>query len=182
MGLADGSRQESEAYKIELLMKQVHISPEDRKVVGAALEREKLTGGPAASMELPDGRMITGKTSDLLGACAAVLLNALKELAGIPHETHVISPSCIEPIQTLKTSYLGSKNPRLHTDEVLIALSSSAASSDVAKLALEQLPKLKGCQVHSSVMLSDVDRKLLKRLGCQVTSEARYEKNSRVFH
>ena len=181
-GLADGSRQESEAYKIELLMKQVHISPEDRKVVGAALEREKLTGGPAASMELPDGRMITGKTSDLLGACAAVLLNALKELAGIPHETHVISPSCIEPIQTLKTSYLGSKNPRLHTDEVLIALSSSAASSDVAKLALEQLPKLKGCQVHSSVMLSDVDRKLLKRLGCQVTSEARYEKNSRVFH
>ena len=181
-GLADGTRQESEAFKIELLMKQAHISPEDRKVVLPALEKEKTTGAPAAAMELPDGRIILGKTSDLLGACAALLLNALKELAGIDHEVHVISPACIEPIQTLKTAYLGSRNPRLHTDEVLIALSSSAASSSTAQLALEQLPKLKGCQVHSSVMLSDVDLKLFKRLGCQVTSQARYEKSSQIFH
>lgn len=141
----------------------------------AAKERAEETGGPAAAIELEDGRIITGKTSDLLGASAALLLNTLKELAGIQHKIHVISPVAIEPIQKLKTEYLGSKNPRLHTDEVLIALSSSAATSDIANLALEQLPRLKGCQVHSSVMLSSVDKKIFKKLGVQLTTEPVYE-------
>ena len=113
-----------------------------------------------------------GKTSSLLGASAALLLNALKELAGQPHSLHIISPESIEPIQKLKVDYLKSKNPRLHTDEVLIALSASAAASADARLALEQLPKLEGCQAHTSVMLSDVDLKIFKKLGVQVTCEA----------
>ena len=180
-GLADGTRQESEAFKIELLLKQAHISISDRKVVGAALQLAELTGAPAASMELQDGRMITGKTSDLLGASAALLLNALKALAGIDHDVHVISPEAIEPIQRLKTSYLGSRNPRLHTDEVLIALSISTAHNKEAELALEQIPKLAGCQAHTSVMLSPVDLTTFKKLSVQVTSEAKYE-NKRFFH
>ena len=174
-GLAEGTRTQEEVFKLELLMKQAHISTDDRKVTSAALIRAEVTGAPAAALELEDGRMITGKTSDLLGASAALLLNTLKELADIPHETHVISPASIEPIQKLKTAYLGSKNPRLHTDEVLIALSSSAATSDVAKKALEQLPKLKGCQVHSSVMLSSVDRTIFQKLAVQLTCEPVYE-------
>lgn len=174
-GLAEGTRTQEEVFKLELLMKQAHISTEDRKVTSAALIRAEVTGAPAAALELEDGRIITGKTSDLLGASAALLLNTLKELAEIPHETHVISPASIEPIQKLKTAYLGSKNPRLHTDEVLIALSSSAATSDVAKKALEQLPKLKGCQVHSSVMLSSVDRTIFQKLAVQLTCEPVYE-------
>ena len=174
-GQAEGTRTQEEVFKLELLMKQAHISTEDRKVTSAALLRAEVTGFPAAALELEDGRIITGKTSDLLGASAALLLNTLKELAEIPHETHVISPASIEPIQKLKTAYLGSKNPRLHTDEVLIALSSSAATSDVAKKALEQLPKLKGCQVHSSVMLSAVDRTIFQKLSVQLTCEPVYE-------
>ena len=175
-GRLDEKRSDEEVYKLELLMKQAGISTEDRKVTVAAKERAEQTGGtPAAAIELEDGRLLTGKTSDLLGASAALLLNTLKELAGIPHELHVISPASIEPIQKLKTEYLGSKNPRLHTDEVLIALSSSAATSDVAKKALEQLPKLKGCQVHSTVMLSAVDKKIFKKLGVQLTTEPIYE-------
>ena len=126
-------------------------------------------------MELDDGRMITGKTTNLLGASAALLLNVLKELAGIDHELHVISPESIEPIQKLKVDYLKSKNPRLHTDEVLIALSASAANSNMARRALEQLPKLEGCQAHTSVMLSDVDIKTFKKLGVQLTCQAVYE-------
>ena len=174
-GLAEGTRTQEEVFKLELLMKQAHISTDDRKVTSAALIRAEVTGAPAAALELDDGRIITGKTSDLLGASAALLLNTLKELAEIPHETHVISPASIEPIQKLKTAYLGSKNPRLHTDEVLIALSSSAATSDVAKKALEQLPQLKGCQVHSSVMLSSVDRTIFQKLSVQLTCEPVYE-------
>ncbi len=180
-GLADGTRQESEAFKIELLLKQAHISVSDRKVVGAALQLAELTGAPAASLELHDGRMITGKTSDLLGASAALLLNALKALAGIDHDIHVISPEAIEPIQRLKTSYLGSRNPRLHTDEVLIALSISTAHNREAQLALEQIPNLAGCQAHTSVMLSSVDLMTFKKLSVQLTSEAKYE-NKRFFH
>ena len=169
------SNTEEEVFKLELLMKQAGISTENRRVTTAALERAEKTGAPAAAIELEDGRILTGKTSDLLGASAALLLNTLKELAQIPHNLHVLSPTAIEPIQKLKIDYLGSKNPRLHTDEVLIALSSTAATSDVAKLALEQLPKLKGCQVHSSVMLSSVDKKVFKKLGVQLTSEPVYE-------
>lgn len=171
----EGENNDDEVFKLELLMKQAGISTENRKATTAALNCAKETGAPAVALELEDGKIITGKTSDLLGASAALMLNTLKELANIPHEVHVISPAAIEPIQKLKTEYLGSQNPRLHTDEVLIALSSTAATSDLAKLALAQLPKLKGCQVHSSVMLSAVDKKIFKKLGVQLTCEAVHE-------
>ena len=179
-GLVDGSKKEDEVFKLELLMKQAHITPQDRKVVSAALNRAEQTGAPAA-MELPDGKIITGKTSDLLGSSAALLLNALKELAGISHETHILSPAAIEPIQILKTAYLGSRNPRLHTDEILIALSSSTALNPAAQKAMEQIPNLKGCQVHTSVMLSQVDIQTFKRLGIQLTCEPIYEHKS-ILH
>lgn len=171
----EGEDNNEEVFKLELLMKQAGISTENRKTTTAALDCAKETGAPAVAIEMEDGKIITGKTSDLLGASAALMLNTLKELADIPHEVHVIAPAAIEPIQKLKTEYLGSQNPRLHTDEVLIALSSTAATSDLAKLALAQLPKLKGCQVHSSVMLSAVDKKVFKKLGVQLTCEAIYE-------
>lgn len=180
-GLVKGTRTEDEAFKIELLMKQAKVGPEDRAVVAAALTRAKETEGPAAALELGDGTVITGKTTPLLGASAALLLNTLKRLAGIDHELHVISPEAIEPIQRLKVNYLGSKNPRLHMDEVLIALSVSAATSGVALEALEQLPKLKGCQAHTSVMLSEVDIKAFKKLGIQLTCEAKYEQK-KLYH
>lgn len=176
-----GACSEEETYKLEMLMNQADITVHDRPVVDAALSYAEETGGPAAALQLHDGRMVTGKTSDLLGACAALLLNALKELAGIDHACHVISPEAIEPIQKLKTQYLGSKNPRLHMDEVLIALSVSAASSKPAQLALEQLPRLQGCQAHTSVMVGSVDMKQFKKLSIQATFEARYEKNSVFF-
>ena len=180
-GLAEGTSQEEEAYKIELLMKQAHVTVDNRKVVGAALKRAAETNGPAAALELPDGHIITGRTTALLGASAALLLNALKYLAGLNDELHLISPTVIEPIQTLKTAYLGSSNPRLHTDEILIALSICAATDENAQLALEQIPKLCGCQAHTSVMLSAVDIKQFKRLNVQLTSEAKYE-NKRIYH
>ena len=123
------------------------------------------------AIELTDGSIITGKTSNLLGACSAALLNAIKVLADIPHDKMVLAPSAIAPIQELKTKHLKSKNPRLHTDEVLIALSATAATNDDAALALAQLPKLRGCQVHSSVLLGSADTKTLKKLGCNVTCE-----------
>ena len=146
-----------------MLMNQAGITVHDRPVVDAALKRAEETGAPAAALQLADGRMITGKTSNLLGACAALLLNALKELAGI-----------------LKTKYLGSRNPRLHTDEVLIALSVSAATDKNAQLALDQLPRLAGCQAHTSVMVGSVDKKQFKKLSIQATFEAKYE-NSPIF-
>ncbi|GFI43118.1 hypothetical protein IMSAGC018_00784 [Lachnospiraceae bacterium] len=176
-----GTCSDSEVMKIEMLMNQAGINVHDRPVVDAAMERAKDTNGPAAALQLHDGRIITGKTSNLLGASAALLLNALKELAGLEHERHVISPEAIEPIQKLKTLYQGSKNPRLHTDEVLIALSVSAATDPAAKRALDQLPKLRGCQVHTSVMVSSVDMKQFKKLSIQATFEAKYEKNSVFF-
>mgnify|MGYP002638903648 CR=1 FL=1 len=179
--LAKGSTSEKEAQKIELLMNMAGITVTDRKVVIKALERAKETDGPAAALELRDGRIITGKTSDLLGAASAVLLNALKELAGIDHEKNIIAPESLEPIQRLKTAYLGSRNPRLHTDEVLIALSISAATHEDAALAMKQLPKLAECQAHTSVMLSPVDIKKLKQLGIQFTMEAKYE-NNKNYH
>lgn len=168
-------------YKLELLMKQASISSEDRKVIPAAMMRQENTNHPAAAIQLPDGQVITGKTSDLLGASAAVLLNALKTLGGIDHNLHLVSRAAIEPIQALKTDYLGSRNPRLHTDEILIALSISAASDDAARLALAQLPKLKGCEVHSTVILSSVDVNIFKKLGMYLTCEPTYETN-RMFH
>lgn len=178
--MSEGTASEEEIFKLELLMKQAHVSTADRLVVAAALARAEETKAPAAAIELDDGEIITGKTSNLLGASAALLLNSLKYLAGIDNEIHIISPEAIEPIQTLKTQYLGSKNPRLHTDEVLLALSISAATNPIAKQALDKIPELKGCQVHTSVMLSSVDVKVFKRLGIQLTSESKHE-NKQIY-
>ena len=166
-----GKAKENDVYKIELLMKQAKITTDDRKVTVAANQRAEELGVPTAAIELSDGTIITSKTTDLLGASAALLLNALKYLGGVDHDTHLISPEAIEPIQELKTKYLGGKNPRLHTDEVLIALSISALNDTNAKKALEQLPRLKGCQVHTSVMLAEVDIRTFKKLGVDLTSE-----------
>lgn len=177
--LLNGTGKENEVHKIELLLNQAHATLEDRKVVGESLALEEKTGAPAAAMELDDGSILYGKTSELLGASSALLLNALKAIAGIDHEHHVISPEAIRPIQELKTQYLGSKNPRLHTDETLIALSVSAASNPEAKLALEALPRIKGAQMHSSVMLSSVDIWELKKLGIELTCEPKYEKQKK---
>ena len=162
---------ENEVYKIELLMKQAKITTDDRKVTVAAKKRAEESGVPTAAIELSDGTIITSKTSDFLGASAALLLNALKYLAGIEHDEKLIRPEAIEPIQDLKVRFLGGKNPRLHTDEVLIALSLAAVSNENAKCAIEQIPALRGCQVHTSVMLSEVDIKIFKKLGVDLTSE-----------
>ena len=169
-------------YKLELIMKQAGLSVENRAVVNAALQREEATGHPAMAIQLDDGTLITGKTTDLLGAASAALLNAIKALGGIDHELHLVSPKAIEPIQRLKTDYLGSRNPRLHTDEILIALSTSAASDANADLAMKQIPKLKGLEAHSSVLLSSVDEQMFKRLGLHLTCEAKYETENRVYH
>ena len=173
-------------------MNQAGISVDYRKVVGAALEREKNTGDhPALAIELPDGRIITGKTGDLLGAAASAILNALKALAGInalkvlagiDHEIPILSPAAITPIQTLKTEYMGSRNPRLHSDEILIALSTSAADNELAAKALKQLDKLKGCDAHATVIISSVDESVFKKLGISLTCEPKYEEESRMYH
>ena len=170
-----GKASDAQILKLELLMKKANICAEDRRVVKPALDRAEQTGLPAAAMELPDGKIVTGKTSDLLGACAALLLNALKELAGLEDELHLIAPEVIDPIQHLKVDHLGNRNPRLHTDEVLIALSICAATDPKAERAMEQLDKLRGCDVHSSVILSAVDEKVFKRLGVNLTCQPRFK-------
>ncbi len=171
--LKRGNTQRSVLYKLELLMKQAGITIADRKVIAAAMQREEATGGPAVAIKLADaeGTIVTGKTTPLLGAASACLLNTLKVASGIPHEKHLVSPIAIKPLQTLKTQYLGSKNPRLHMDETLIALSVSAAENPDAAKALAALPKLQGADVHSSVMLSSVDENIFKKLGMHVTCE-----------
>ncbi len=166
-----GKAEPSEVYKIDLLMEQAKVVPSDRAVLLAANDRAKQLDCPCAALELADGSLITGKTTDLLGALSAVLLNALKQLAGIEDDVMLISPHAIEPIQELKTRYLGSHNPRLHPEEVLIALSISAASDATAKLALDQIPKLAGCQAHVSVRPSSSDRATMKTLGIVLTCE-----------
>ena len=169
-------------YKLELLMKQAGIDVNYRGCVAAALLKEEVTGKPAVALELPDGRVVTGKTGDLLGPSASLLLNALKAIAGIDQEIDLVSAESIAPIQTLKTKYLGGHNPRLHTDEILLALSTSAAENELAAKALECLPMLKGCDGHSSVILSSVDSKVFRRLGIQMTSEPKYEEKTRLYH
>lgn len=169
-----------EVYKLELLLKQAKISKEDRKVVGMSLVKASSTSSVAAALELLDGRIITGKTGDLLGASASLILNALKTLAGIDDNELLIKPEFIEPVQHLKTNYLGSKNPRLHINEVLIALSVSAANNPKAKLALEQIPNLRKTQAHTSVILSNADITSFKKLGIQLTCEPRYE-NKKLY-
>ena len=170
-----GKIPEDVVLKLELLMKKAGVAASDRAVVAPALAKAEATGLPATALQLPDGKIVTGKTSSLLGASAALLLNALKALGGIADELHLVSPVAIDPIQKLKVDYLGNRNPRLHTDEVLIALSISAATDPTAQLAMEQLSKLRGCEVHSSVILSAVDEKTFKRLGVNLTCEPRYK-------
>jgi len=167
--------------KLEFLMQQADVTTELFPAVAAALEKEEATHGPAGAMALPDGRMITGKTSDTLGAASALLLNALKTLGGIADQLELLPTQVLEPVCRVKTQYLGHKNPRLHTDEALMALTISALTNPLAELAQQQLPKLRGCDAHFTVMLSEVDRNLLKRLGVNVTCEPRYETNS-LYH
>lgn len=163
-------------YKMELIMKQAGVSCDGREVVRAAVEKAEKTGKPACAIQLTDGRIVTGKTSSLLGASSAALLNALKAVAQLDDEVHLISPEVIEPVQELKTKHLGSKNPRIHMDETLIALSICAADDEVAKKALDGLSLLKGAEAHSSVILSQVDENVFKKLGINLTCEAVYNK------
>ena len=169
-----GKLSEDVVFKLELLMRKVGVTTEARKVVAAAMNRDAETGDAAAAMELPDGTIVTGRTSELLGSSSALLLNALKKLGGLPDDMHLISANALEPIQHLKVDHLGNRNPRLHTDETLIALSISAVSNPMAEYAMQQLSKLRGCDVHSSVILSSVDEKTFKRLGVNLTCEPRY--------
>jgi len=160
---------------------QTHVPVQHAEQAAHAVS-EKTGGAPAAAIELPDGTVVTGKTGPLLGAASSALLNALKKLAGIDQELDLVSAAAIEPIQTLKTNYLGSKNPRLHTDEILIALSSSAAQNPTAAAALKQLSHLKGCDMHSTVILSSVDMDTVKKLGMYLTCEPTYEEADRMYH
>lgn len=172
-----GAGSKDEVYKIELLMNQAGVKPQDRKIIEKANEKAMQTSQPAAAIELHDKTIITGKTTNLLGASSALILNALKYLGGINDDIMLISPAVIEPIQHLKVDHLGNANPRLHTDEILIALSICAATNPTAELAMKQLEKLRGCEVHSTVILSQVDEKVFRRLGMNITCEPQYEEN-----
>ena len=168
---ADGKATENEVNKIALLMKQMRITTDDRKVTVAAKERRDKSGVPSAAIELADGTIITSETSDLLGTSAALILNAAKHLAGIDHSAKLIPHKMIEPIQWTKVNLLHGHNPRLHTDEVLVALSMLSLTDDNCERALAMLPQFAGCQVHTTVMLSEVDRKIFKKLGVELTCE-----------
>ena len=167
--------------KLELVMQQAHVDVSIRPVVAAAAQVAEATGKPAGAIELPDGEVVTGKTTDLMGASSSTLLNALKRLAGIDHEHHLISREAIEPIQAVKVNHLGSVNPRLHSDEILIALAISATTNPLAKRALEQLSTLRGCEAHSTVILSPADTGTYSRLGLRLTCEPQYETN-KLYH
>jgi len=176
-GMGDGET----AGKLELLMNAAGISPTERVGAKEALAVAEATGNPAAAIELNDGTVITGKTSSLLGALSAMLLNALKVLAGLDDELKLISPHVIEPLQDLKVNHLGSRNPLLHTDEILAALAICAATDENAKAALNQLDRLKGCQVHSSVIISSQDEETFQKLGVDITCEAKYQ-TEKLYH
>ena len=169
-----GDEDDVVSQRIGMIMSKAGCSPHDRAVVEPALAVEARTGEPGAAIQLADGTLITGKTSPLLGCSAAMLLNALKHLAGLDDTVQLLSPSSIEPIQTLKTEHLGSRNPRLHTDEVLIALSVSASSDENARRAIDQLRSLAGCDVHTTTILGTVDEDIFRNLGISVTSEPRF--------
>ena len=178
---AKGEGSDNEVMKLELLMEQSGVSSADRACIAAAKKREKETGGPATAIELLDGTVITGKTSQLIGATSAMLLNALKHLAGIKKEVTLISPQVIEPVQKLKTDYFGNSNPHLHTDEILIALCVSAVHDKNAELAMAQLSNLRCCEAHSSVILSQEDINVFKSLGINLTCEPKYQGNN-LYH
>lgn len=167
--------------KIQLLMEKSSISIADRNVVKAANNKALETDAPAAAMELDDGVIVTGKTSSLLGASSALILNVLKYLAGIADDVKLISPRVIEPIMELKVNYLGNHNPLLHLDEILIALSIAALDNSAARQAYAMLPRLKGLEAHSSVILSQIDVKVFKKLGVNLTCEPKYQEN-KLFH
>ena len=169
-----GEAEQDQVYRQELLMEQAKVTTADRKVVAAALDRAKETNAMAVAIELPDGEIVTGHTGTLLGSPAAMLLNALKRLAGIPKEVDLISPMVIEPIRRLKTEYLGSENPRLNPDEVLLALSVCALTDYNAKRAVEKLPELRHCEVHASFIVSQVDKSVFRKLGLELTCEPAY--------
>ena len=179
--LRQGLGTAEEVRKIELIMNSIGLSSDDRPVVAKALEKAEMTGGPAVAIELPDGTIITGKTSSLLGASSACLMNALKYLAGIDKKLLLIAPGVIEPIQHLKVEHLGNHNPRLHTDELLIALSICAVTNPLVELAIDQLGKLRGCEAHSTVILSRVDENLFSKLGVNITYEPRYQAK-KLYH
>lgn len=179
--LRQGLGTPKEVRKIELIMNSIGLSSDDRPVVAKALEKAEKTGGPAVAIELPDGTIITGKTSSLLGASSACLMNALKYLAGIDKKLLLIAPGVIEPIQHLKVEHLGNHNPRLHTDELLIALSICAVTNPLVELAIDQLDKLRGCEAHSTVILSRVDENLFSKLGVNITYEPRYQAK-KLYH
>ena len=176
-----GLSEPAELRKLEMLMSSMGLESSMRRCVPAALQKAEETSGPAVAIELPDGRIVTGRTSSLMGASCAALLNALKALAGIRDSVNLISPTVLEPIQHLKVEHLGNSNPRLHTDEVLIALSMSAVTNPTAELAMETLSQLKGSEVHSSVILSQVDENVFKKLGAHVTCEPVYQTHS-LYH
>ena len=176
-----GDADNEQIAKLEILMQQAGISISDRPVIAAANTKAELTGDPAVAIELPSGQIVTGKTSSLLGASSAMLLNALKVLAGIDDSVALISPKIIEPIQDLKVNHLGNHNPRLHTDELLIALSICAATDPNAELAMQQIEKLEGCEVHSSVILSQVDSNVFRKLGVNLTCEPVYQ-TKKLYH
>ena len=176
-----GLAEPSELHKQEMLMNYLHLTPDMRPCVPAARKKAEETGAPAAAIELPDGRIVTGKTSGLMGACSAALLNSLKTLAGIHDRVNLIAPMVLAPIQHLKVEHLGNSNPRLHTDEVLIALSMSAVTNPTAEMAMEALSGLRGGEVHSSVILSSVDENTFKKLGMHVTYEPVYQSHA-LYH
>ena len=176
-----GQAKEAEVAKLELLLKKMNLSDENRPVIAAARARAEETEAPALALELPDGRIVTGKTTKLLGPSAALMLNSLKALAGIEKKVQLISPTVIEPIQTLKCSYLGNHNPRLHSDEILLALSICAATDENAARAMAQLPTLAGCEAHSTVILSPVDEKIFRRLKINLTCDPRYQSH-KLYH
>ena len=176
-----GLAEASELHKQEMLMNYLHLTPDMRPCVPAARRKAEETGAPAAAIELPDGRIVTGKTSGLMGACSAALLNSLKTLAGIHDRVNLIAPMVLAPIQHLKVEHLGNSNPRLHTDEVLIALSMSAVTNPTAEMAMEALSGLRGGEVHSSVILSSVDENTFKKLGMHVTYEPVYQSHA-LYH
>lgn len=167
--------------KIELLMNELSISPNDRKATVAAREKAELTGQPAIAIELPNGNIVTGKTSDLFGPSAAVVINAIKNLAGIDKETHLIEPAYVTPIQDLKINHLGNRNPRLHSTELLIALAITAMTNPEADKAMKQLGNLKGSEAHSTVILPEEDKNVLRKLGINVTFDPVYSHN-KFYH
>ena len=172
----------TQSDRAAVVMAKAGIKPTDRPVVIPARERAEVTEEPAAAIELADGTIVTGRTSELLGGCSSMLLNALKHLAGIDDDVHLLSPEAIEPIQTLKTRHLGSQNPRLHMDEVLIALSVSAAKDEPARRALDALRELRGCDVHTTTILGSVDEGIFRNLGVLVTSDPVFARKQALYH